>query len=130
MDNSLILSYNNLNILAHVVKGNKSDSPIVKINKDKIIDLKLDCINPAYGITNLNFLYVSCESIFNGEILTINLDTNEIINKVSSGGKSSCYLLMDENKKNLININYWDSTITVHPITNNIVENYSQIIIL
>lgn len=126
MDKLLICSYNNFNILAHKVKGSISSKPII-IKKDNA-ETSIDCINPAFAINRGKYVYVCCESIKDGYILTIDSETNKVLKKVSSCGKSSCYLQITPDNKYVININYWDSIITVHPIINNILEEATQII--
>jgi 6-phosphogluconolactonase len=128
MDKILVCSYNNFDLLAHKVKGHKSSKPISIIKGNEYLNVNFDCINPAFCISRGKYVYVCCESINDGYILTIDTETNKILRKVSSGGKSSCYLQIDPYDKYIININYWDSTITVHPIINNILEEAKQII--
>ena len=73
------------------------------------------------GIPNNNkTLLLNYTTIFN------NNNKLQLISNVSCGGKSSCYLIFDKNLENIININYWDSSITVHPIENFIVKEYVQ----
>ena len=128
MNKFLVCSYNNFDILAHNVKGNKSHIPMAII-KESILESNLECINPAFAVRRGNFIYVCCESINDGYILTIDLKTLKILKKVSSCGKSSCYLEIDNEDKYIININYWDSIITVHPIIDNILEEATQVIL-
>jgi len=127
MDKLLICSYNHFDILAHKVKGKVSSKPITINESNEITNM--DCINPAFAINRGKYVYVCCESIYNGYILTIDSETNKILKKVSSCGKSSCYLQVDPDDKYIININYWDSIISVHPIINNILEEATQVIL-
>jgi 6-phosphogluconolactonase len=42
--------------------------------------------------------------------------------RVDAGGTSTCYLTIDHNQKNILAVNYWNSTLSVipiHPITGN-----------
>ena len=128
MDKILVCSYNNFEILAHKVKGLISHIPIgVLDSKESSANpINVNCINPAFAITKGNFIYVCCESINDGYILTLNKTSLEILNKVSTQGKSSCYLEIDSTGSYMININYWDSSITVHPILDNIVQEAIQ----
>ena len=128
MDKMLVFSYNNFEILAHKVKGLVSDIPIGIIDNvnSSIKTINLNCINPAFAITKGNFIYVCCESINDGYILTLDKTNLEILSKVSTLGKSSCYLEIDSTESYMININYWDSSITVHPIVDNIVKEATQ----
>ena len=78
--------------------------------------------------SNLNYI----ESIESGEsndkeinykgTMVKTHDVLEEIKKVDSCGKSSCYLLFDKDCKNVININYWNSTISIHPLNNGVLE--------
>ncbi len=125
----LISSYNNFKILAHQPKGTESEYGITLNDKKYILDQN---VNPAFILQHpkLNFIYMCYESIKDGRIGTFSLnknkDTKEIelkeVNSVSSGGKSSCYLIFDSNLENIININYWDSTISLHTLREGILE--------
>ena len=129
MEKLLVCSYNNFNLLAHKVKGNQALKPITIIENNDYLKVNFDCINPAFAIQRGKYVYACCESIKDGHILTIDTKTNKIVKKVSSGGKSSCYLQIDPYDKYIININYWDSTISVHPIVNNILQEATQIVL-
>jgi 6-phosphogluconolactonase len=129
MDKLLICSYNNFDLLAHKVKGSQALKPITIIKDNDYLQVNFDCINPAFVIRRGKYVYACCESINDGHILTIDTETNKILKKVSSCGKSSCYLQIDEDEKYIININYWDSTISVHPIINNILEEATQVVL-
>ena len=132
MSNILITSYDNFSLLAHKPKGTEAKNHITYIsnisNKYKFPGIK----NPSFILKHpfQNYYYVCNESIFNGSISTycIENDKLKIINSISSLGKSSCYLCFDINIKHIININYWDSSITVHPIKNYIIEDAIQAI--
>ncbi len=128
MDKLLICSYNNFDLLAHKVKGSQSSIPITIVKNNVFWYIDFDNFNPAFVTRRGKYIYVCCESIFDGSILTIDIETREVLKIVSSGGKSSCYLQVDPYDKNIININYWDSTITVHPIVDNILQEATQII--
>jgi 6-phosphogluconolactonase (cycloisomerase 2 family) len=66
-------------------------------------------------------VYTCTEDIAeNGKIIAYSLDAvgNLIqISQVDAGGTSTCYLTIDRAEKNLIAVNYWDSTIVVIPIS-------------
>ena len=129
MDTILVCSYNNFNNLAHKVKGLVSSNPISIIQNNNYSTTDIQCENPAFAIRRGKYIYVCCESINDGTILTIDSETRKILKSVSSCGKSSCYLQIDPDDKYIININYWDSIISVHPIVDNILQDASQIII-
>ena len=128
MNNIIVLSYNNFDVLAHKVKGNLATESISTLNNDSRYS-NLVCENPAFAINRGKYIYVCCESINDGHIMTIDSETNEILKTVSSCGKSSCYLITDPDDKYIININYWDSIISVHPIVNNVLEEATQVIL-
>ena len=129
MDNILVCSYNNFDVLAHKVRGCLSSNPISFLENLNFLGNNIKCVNPAFAIRRGKYIYVCCESINDGYILTINSETKEIVKTVSSCGKSSCYLQVDPNDKYIININYWDSIISVHPIVDDILQEASQIIV-
>lgn len=122
----LITSYNNLNVLAHNVKGRESQYDFSIIENGKITHHNLNTINPAFVLKNSkdNILYVCEETIYDGMLSSIRYDNKlELIDRVSSFGKSSCYLELTSDGTHIININYWDSSITIHPLKNNIISN-------
>tara|TARA_B100000524_G_scaffold328165_1_gene212664 strand:- start:406 stop:1464 length:1059 start_codon:yes stop_codon:yes gene_type:complete len=132
-DNILISSYSYFGNLAHVPKGRQNLIPLQFINNDinKCVIIK-DCYNPAFILKHPdhNIIYVCCESIYEGHIMTLSYDSDynfKLIKKVSSG-KSTCYLALDFEKRNIIAINYWDSTIVVHPISNGIAQDSTNIV--
>lgn len=129
MNTILVCSYNKFNNLAHKVKGYMSSNPISIIQNNNYSTTDIQCENPAFAIRRGKYIYVCCESINEGTILTIDSETRKILKSVSSCGKSSCYLQIDPDDKYIININYWDSIISVHPIVDNILQEASQIII-
>ena len=129
MSNILITSYDDFSILAHKPKGIQADNHITCTPyKYKFPDVK----NPAFVLKHpfKNYYYVCNESIFSGTITTYFLENDElkIINNVSSLGQSSCYLCFDSEYKFVININYWDSSITIHPLKNFIIQDAIQVI--
>jgi 6-phosphogluconolactonase len=69
----------------------------------------------------LNVVYTCTEDISeNGRIIAYTVDALGNLNKISevdAGGTSTCYLTIDRAEKNLIAVNYWDSTIVVVPIS-------------
>ena len=127
--NLLITSYNNFSCLAHIPTGTQNKKPL--LFKNSIIQSEyeiLECYNPAFVLKNpdYNILYICCESIESGHILTLEYDSNfqtKVLSVIETG-KSSCYLALDSSKKNLIAISYWDSVITVHPMKVGIPQKY------
>ena len=116
----VVSSYTNFKNLAHKPKGIVNKNAITFNNKT--INSSL-LYNPAFIFHNkeYNYFYVCLESINEGNIITIDSSLN-ILNNVSSNGKSSCYLEYDNNK-NIININYWDSSFSIHSIKNGILQD-------
>lgn len=81
-----------------------------------------EVINPAFSRFHprLNILYTCTEDIEeNGQIIAYEIGFDGELNKVGSidaGGTSTCYLTIDRDEKNLLAVNYWDSTIVTIPI--------------
>ena len=117
----LISSYNKFDVLAHIPKGIESKYSLSCNTKYYSFNL---CENPAFILKHpeLDFFYICCESIFGGKIGTFSYKDNDLkeVSYVNSCGKSSCYLTFDDNNENIININYWNSTISIHPVKNGI----------
>ena len=69
---------------------------------------------------SLNVLYTCTEDISeNGQIFAYKINTDgELtqIGKVDAGGTSTCYLTIDRDRKHLLAVNYWDSTLVSIPI--------------
>jgi 6-phosphogluconolactonase (cycloisomerase 2 family) len=84
---------------------------------------KKDLMNPAFSRFHprLNIVYTCSEDITeNGQIFAfaINQDGEmEKVGQVDAGGTSTCYLTIDRHQKNLLAVNYWDSTIVSIPIS-------------
>tara|TARA_B100000886_G_scaffold340362_1_gene309438 strand:+ start:7438 stop:8499 length:1062 start_codon:yes stop_codon:yes gene_type:complete len=129
-ENILVCSYNYFPNLAHKPHGKENKIPLRIINYsiNKLIDVK-DSYNPAFVLKHpdKNIVYICCESIYEGDIMTLSYDSNfnfTLLDIVKSG-KSTCYLELDLKKNNLISINYWDSTIKIHPLKNFIAQKCS-----
>lgn len=121
LQNILITSYNDFSCLAHIPGGNQNKKPLLFRNSILQSESEIPkCYNPAFVLKNpdYNILYVCCESIESGHIVTLEYDQHFQTNVLSvvETGKSSCYLALDSLQKNLIAISYWDSVITVHPL--------------
>jgi 6-phosphogluconolactonase len=69
----------------------------------------------------LNILYTCTEDIEeNGQIVAYQIGSDGELSKMSSidaGGTSTCYLTIDRDQKNLLAVNYWDSTIVTIPLS-------------
>lgn len=126
----LVCSYNNFNILAHKPAGEENKYNLTVIREKSLICHRYSriCVNPAFILKHptKRIVYVCHESIYNGFISTFryNKCCKELIylNTVSSGGKSSCYLVFNKKYNQIININYWDSSISIHPIKLNWIQ--------
>jgi 6-phosphogluconolactonase (cycloisomerase 2 family) len=70
---------------------------------------------------SLNVLYTCTENIEqNGLIIAYTIGIDGELTKLSScdaGGTSTCYLTIDRDQKNLLAVNYWDSTIVTIPLS-------------
>jgi len=122
MDKLYISSYTEHESLAHMPKGKCAKSPLLFLGKS--LDYR-QIYNPAFMIkhpkTNRIYdtFYICLESIQTGHIAVIS--DNKLKQIVKCGGKSSCFLAFDPTLKYMININYWDSSISIHNINS---ENY------
>lgn len=81
-----------------------------------------EVINPAFSRFHprLNVVYTCTEDIeHNGQILAYRLGGGGELTpmgKVDAGGTSTCYLTIDRSQKNMLAVNYWDSTLAVIPL--------------
>jgi 6-phosphogluconolactonase len=79
-------------------------------------------VNPAFSRFHprLNVMYTCTEDIEeNGKIIAYEIGSEGSmieIGRVDAGGTSTCYLTLDRNEKNLLVVNYWDSTIVTIPL--------------
>lgn len=80
-------------------------------------------VNPAFSRLHpkLNVVYTCTEDIENnGQIFAYSIAPNGRLTKIGqadAGGTSTCYLTIDMNQQHLIATNYWNSTLTVIPIS-------------
>lgn len=69
----------------------------------------------------LNVLYTCTEDIEeNGKIVAYSVESDGSLNEighVDAGGTSTCYLTIDNEEKNLLAVNYWDSTLVSIPLS-------------
>ena len=126
-DKLLISSYNIFTNLAHKPQGKENLIPLKFItdNISKCIPVK-DYYNPAFTLKHpdKNIIYMCCESIFEGNIFTIGYNDEfefTLLNNVKTG-LSTCYIEIDFERNNLLVVNYWDSTINIHPLINDIAQ--------
>lgn len=127
-----VTSYSDFDKLAHgpcgteakhsiyIYRFHPSDGSLVLLN---IFGDPKEVMNPAFTRFHpkLNVVYTCTEDIENnGQIFAYALAANgetRQIGKVDAGGTSTCYLEIDKNQKNLIAVNYWDSTLSVIPLS-------------
>mmetsp|Transcript_7157 Transcript_7157/g.10463 ORF Transcript_7157/g.10463 Transcript_7157/m.10463 type:complete len:295 (+) Transcript_7157:94-978(+) len=104
----------------HVYRFNPTDGHMVLLNIAGSAD---EVINPAFSRFHprLNILYTCTEDIEeNGQIIAYEVGFDGELNKlghVDAGGTSTCYLTIDRDQKNLLAVNYWDSTIVTIPLS-------------
>ena len=118
--NLVITSYNKFDCLAHIPVGNQNKKPLL-IKENYLVSRHdiCQCYNPAFVLKNpdYNILYICCESIKCGHIITLRYDNNNTqVLSIHETGKSLCFLALDSSKENIITISYWDSVITLHPL--------------
>ena len=81
-----------------------------------------DVVNPAFSRIHprLNVVYTCTEDIEeNGRILAYQMGPDgalELMGSVDAGGTSTCYLTIDRAQRNILAVNYWDSTLAVIPL--------------
>tara|TARA_E500000178_G_C16975863_1_gene733302 strand:+ start:541 stop:1602 length:1062 start_codon:yes stop_codon:yes gene_type:complete len=124
-DTIVVSSYNNFKNLAHQPKGIPCNVSLLILKNDlyKLQEV-LGCYNPAFILKHPteDLLYICCESIYKGNIITVSYDVFfnfKILGNIETG-KSTCYLELDFELKNLLVVNYWDSEISIHPLVNDI----------
>eukprot|EP00557_Chaetoceros_sp_GSL56_P007591 CAMPEP_0176499530 /NCGR_PEP_ID=MMETSP0200_2-20121128/12979_1 /TAXON_ID=947934 /ORGANISM="Chaetoceros sp., Strain GSL56" /LENGTH=499 /DNA_ID=CAMNT_0017897961 /DNA_START=246 /DNA_END=1745 /DNA_ORIENTATION=+ len=132
-DELMVIScYSNFDKLAHGPRGTKAshclyvyrfhptDGSMVLLN---IAGDSKEVVNPAFSRFHprLNVLYTCTEDIEeNGKILAYEIGVDGELHKMGSvdaGGTSTCYLTIDRDQKNLLAVNYWDSTIVTIPLS-------------
>jgi 6-phosphogluconolactonase (cycloisomerase 2 family) len=81
-----------------------------------------EILNPAFTRYHprLNVVYTCTEDIEeNGQIFAYRLHPDGALTQlgqVDAGGTSTCYLTIDRAGKNMLAVNYWDSTLSVIPL--------------
>jgi len=104
----------------YVYRFHPSDGSMVLLNVSGDPD---EVMNPAFTRLHPRFdvVYTCTEDISSeGKIIAYAIDSNGVLTKISeinAGGKSTCYLTIDNAQKNLLAVNYWDSTIVTIPIS-------------
>lgn len=127
-----VTSYSNFDKLAHGPRGtaatksiyvyrfHPSDGSLVLLNVTGDPTL---VVNPAFARYHprLNVVYTCTEDIDdNGRIFAYSVGASGALTQlgeaVDAGGTSTCYLTLDREQKNLLAVNYWDSTLAVIPV--------------
>jgi 6-phosphogluconolactonase len=74
-----------------------------------------------FSFLRLNVVYTCTEDIEeNGKILAYQIESDGSlfqIGEVDAGGTSTCYLTIDREQRNLLAVNYWDSSLVVIPLS-------------
>lgn len=109
----------------HVFRFHPSDGSLVLLNvqgssSENIIK------NPAFSRHHprLNVVYTCTEDCHeNGQIVAYKLRRDGSLERfgspVDAGGTSTCYLTIDKGQRNLLAVNYWNSTLVVIPMDPN-----------
>jgi len=128
----IVSCYSDFDKLAHGPKGTEAENCIYvyrfQASDGSMLLLNVagdpkEIPNPAFSRFHprLNVLYTCTEDIEeNGQILAyeINSDGELIkIGSVDAGGTSTCYLTIDRDERNLLAVNYWDSSLVTIPIS-------------
>jgi len=127
-----VTSYSDFEKLAHGPRGseaqksiyvyrfNPSDGSLVLLN---IQGDPKTVINPAFSRhhPSKNIVYTCTEDCLdNGKIFAYKLGIDGSLEQfgdpVDAGGTSTCYLTIDQAHKNMLAVNYWDSTLAVIPM--------------
>jgi 6-phosphogluconolactonase len=127
-----VTSYSDFEKLAHGPRGTEakkslyvyrfhpSDGSLVLLN---IQGDAQEVANPAFSRHHprLNIVYTCTEDCHqNGKIIAYKLKPDGSMEQfgeaVDAGGTSTCYLTIDKAQKNLLAVNYWNSTLVVIPM--------------
>lgn len=125
-----VTSYSDFDKLAHGPRGTEATSSIYVYRFDPS-DGSLVLLNArGGGVTNpafsrhhprLNVVYTCTEDCHeNGKIIAYKLRSDGTLEQfgdpVDAGGTSTCYLTIDKAQRNLLAVNYWNSTLVVIPM--------------
>lgn len=130
----LVTTYNENAILAHTPKGEKGKGLYafrLNENRASLEPLASSALspNPAFLLKhpqskteNPTTVYATTESItVPGEILKLSINTKsgagKVISRTQAGGKSTCYLNINKDATLLQAVNYWDSKLTLFPLS-------------
>lgn len=127
-----VTSYSDFDKLAHGPRGTEakqslyvyrfypSDGSLVLLN---IQGDSKTIVNPAFSRHHprLNVVYTCTEDCHeNGKVIAYKLKADGSMEQfgepVDAGGTSTCYLTIDRSQRNLLAVNYWNSTLVVIPM--------------
>ncbi|CAJ1953672.1 unnamed protein product [Cylindrotheca closterium] len=127
-----VTSYSDFSSLAHGPRGseakqslyvyrfNPADGSLVLVN---IQGDPKTVMNPAFSRYHpqKNVVYTCTEDCMNnGKIFAYKMGADGTLEQfgdaVDAGGTSTCYLTIDREQKNMLAVNYWDSTLAVIPM--------------
>jgi len=126
-----ITSYSDFGKLAHGPRGVEANKPIRVYRfqpSDGSMVLQNICgdpknvMNPAFSRHHprLDVVYTCTEDCHeNGQIIAYRIAADGSLTKLSqvdAGGTSTCYLTIDRSQRNMLAVNYWDSTLSVIPL--------------
>jgi len=103
----------------HVYRFRASDGSMVLLNK---FGNPKEVMNPAFSRYHpqLNVVYTCTEDCQdNGKIFAYRVTAEGNLTKIgeiNAGGTSTCYLTIDRLHRNMLAVNYWDSTLVVAPL--------------
>lgn len=129
---SVRLLGSDFNLLAHGPRGTEAKHPLCVFRfhpaDGSLVLLNImgdakQVINPAFSRYHprLNVVYTCTEDICNnGKVIAYTVGFNgelaQLGEPVDAGGTSTCYLTIDHAGKNLLCVNYWDSTLASIPL--------------
>jgi len=101
----------------HVYRFNRANGSMVLMHvvTDKIMNAAFTRFHPRK-----NIVYTCTEDIeSNGRVIAYKVHQSGRLEKIGeqdAGGMSTCYITIDHDQKNIILVNYWDSTLCVLPL--------------
>ena len=121
--------YNDFDSLAHKPKGKPATQSLYCYHLDKhdgsltLLSVDDHSQNPAFSrySSKTNTLYTCTEFLAkDGELYSYKMDGETgamtLMTKQSAKGTSTCYITLDKAQKNMLLVNYWDSSLTTLPI--------------
>lgn len=123
----VVSCYSDFSNLAHGPKGTQARNSlyVFQLKHGMLTLLNVtgsSVVNPAFSrfLPEKNVLYTCTEDVENnGKVIAYQVCPSgemEYIGEQDAGGKSTCFLTIDNEKKNMLIANYWDSTLSVLPL--------------